>query len=274
MPELAKFGPIAGRKTRHRWSGSARRGMSSVFKRSCILIYLIAVALVSPIMMAGMSLRAHADPAQNSPAEMLQDGMEALIDRQIDLATQLFQQVMQAFPGTPEATHAERELGKMAGAGADDNGARTPGAEHGFNDSLRLSMAELRMKFAVEAGDRVFFAEDSAVIGGRARSLLEHQARWLIKRPELKITIVGRADEGNSPEEARDISNKRAEAVRDRLITNGVAASRIAIEARGIRDPVATCRSALCQAQNRHAETVIGTAAAAGISGGGETVSR
>jgi peptidoglycan-associated lipoprotein len=233
----------------------------------------MAAALLSPAMPGGVTLRAHADPTQNSPAEMLQDGLEALIERQTELATQLFEHVIQAFPGTPEATHAERELGKMSGA-TPDTAERTRNVESVANDGLRFSTAELRMKFAVEAGDRVFFAENSAVIGGRARSLLEQQARWLIKRPELKVTVVGRADDGNAPEAARDISTKRAEAVRDRLVANGVAVSRIAIEARGMRDPVATCRSALCQAQNRHAETIIGTAAAADISGGGGPVSR
>lgn len=131
----------------------------------------------------------------------------------------------------------------------------------------RVSDSELRLAFATEAGDRVFFAENSAVIGGRARALIEHQARWLAKRPDLKVTIVGRSDDGLPAEAARDIGEKRAAAVRDRLVANGVMPNRIAIETRGARDPVATCTSPLCQAQNRHAETVIGTTSAAGLPG-------
>jgi peptidoglycan-associated lipoprotein len=241
----------------------------TVSKYYFIAVWLMAAA-VSPALPGGFTLSARADPRQESPAEMLQDGLEALLDRQRELASRLFEQVMQVFPGTPEARRAERELGLITGAGSEANADQAPTRGSGIGESgLRFTTAELRMKFAVEAGDRVFFAENSAVIGGRARSLLEQQARWLNQRPELKVTIVGRADDGSAPEAARDVSTKRAEAVRDRLVENGVAANRIAIEARGMRDPVATCRSPLCRAQNRHAETIIGTEAAAGISSNG-----
>mgnify|MGYP003382059244 CR=1 FL=1 len=250
-----------------------------MFKLSQYFACLTTAALLSLAIPSGIAGLAHADPTEdssaeeNSPAEMLQDGLEALIERQTELATELFEQVIKVFPGTPEAKHAERELDKLADAKPDD-AEPVPNRNSISNDYLRFSTKELRMKFAVDVGDRVFFAENSAVIGGRARSLLEHQAHWLVKRPDLKITIVGRADEGNSAEAAREISTQRAEAVRDRLVAHGVAASRIAIEARGMRDPVATCRSALCQAENRHAETVIGTSAAADISGRAATVSQ
>jgi peptidoglycan-associated lipoprotein len=127
------------------------------------------------------------------------------------------------------------------------------------------------MRFATEAGDRVFFAENSAVIGGRARALIENQARWLASRQDLKITIIGRADDGGPENEARLLSAKRADAVRNVLVANGVAASRIVIDARGGRDPIATCSSPMCQAQNRQAETSIGGAV---ITGAGDDLER
>ena len=218
------------------------------------------LALALPLF-AGMSLNgAHADASRNAPGEMLQDGLDALFERQRDLAADLFAQLIAAFPGTPEASRAEHEL-----SGLSDRNLRTGEMPAGGPFVQRATDSELRMTFATDAGDRVFFAENSSVIGGRARALIEHQARWLVKRPDLRVTIVGRSDDGLANAAALDIAEKRAAAVRDRLVSNGVAAGRIAIETRGARDPVATCATPLCQAQNRHAETVIGTTSAAGL---------
>lgn len=221
------------------------------------LIRFAVLALAVPWIATAPLQFAKADPSQNAPGEMLQDGLDALFERQRDLAIDLFSHLIAAFPGSPEAKRAEQELRTLSG----NNGR----SEAAFVQ--RVSDSEVRMTFAKEAGDRVFFAENSSVIGGRARALIEHQARWLIKRPELKVTIVGRSDDGLPAEAARDIAEKRAAAVRDRLVANGVTAARVAIESRGARDPVATCTSALCQAQNRHAETVIGTTTAAELPG-------
>lgn len=223
------------------------------------LIRFVALALALPLFLLAPLHGAHADTSRNSPVEMLQDGLDALLERQRELAADLFSQLIAAFPGTPEASRAERELSSLSGR--DQQHPAAYEREQPFVQ--RATDSELRMTFATEAGDRVFFAEDSAVIGGRARALIEHQARWLLKRPDLKVTIVGRSDDGLSADAARDIAEKRAAAVRDRLVANGVIAGRIAIETRGARDPVATCATPLCQAQNRHAETVIGSTSAA-----------
>ena len=223
-------------------------------------IHLAMLALSLPLIAGVAAGTASADASRNAPGEMLQDGLDALFEHQRDLAADLFEQLIAAFPGTPEATRAERELNSLS---EDNQRAPANGVDAPFVQ--RASDAELRMTFATEAGDRVFFAENSAVIGGRARALIEHQARWLVKRPDLKVTIVGRSDDGLPAEAARDIAEKRAAAVRDRLVANGVTANRVAIETRGARDPIATCTSPLCQAQNRHAETVIGTTSAAGL---------
>lgn len=233
-----------------------------VDKRFHKSIRAAVLALAIPLLAAVPIVSASADASRNAPDEMLQDGLDALFEQQRDLAADLFNQLIAAFPGTPEASRAERELSALS-----DDDKQPRDAERAAPFVQRASDSELRLAFATEAGDRVFFAENSAVIGGRARALIEHQARWLAKRPDLKVTIVGRSDDGLPAEAARDIGEKRAVAVRDRLVANGVTPNRIAIETRGARDPVATCTSPLCQAQNRQAETVIGTTSAAGLPG-------
>ncbi|MEQ1669675.1 MAG: OmpA family protein [Hyphomicrobium sp.] len=221
-------------------------------RRSWLATGLAALAVLTSAI--ALTPQAHAEQSQQSAAEMLQDGLDALLDRQTDLAGQLFEQLMLTFPGSPESARAERELGVL---GTASRAERQPEEADVFAHRNPRDEPALRLKFAADAGDRVFFAENSAVIGGRARALLEHQARWLAVRKDLSITIIGRADDGASADASRELSAKRAEAVREKLIASGIAAARMQIDARGTRDPVATCRTDLCQAQNRHAETFI-----------------
>lgn len=235
----------------------------SVVKRAKIpILVAAAVALALPVLGARV-LPAYADQSAQSAAEILQDGLDALSDSQSDLATELFEHVIQSYPGSEESRRAEREL-RTLGVRLAPSQPVTPDAGSGFVRRTPESEQALRTKFAREAGDRVFFAENSAVIGGRARALIETQARWLTKRSNLRITIVGRADDSAPADASRDLSAKRAEAVRDKLVASGIALSRITLDARGTRDPVATCRSQLCQAQNRHVETVVTMGATSG----------
>ena len=125
----------------------------------------------------------------------------------------------------------------------------------------------LRRAFLRAGGDRVFFAENSASIGGRARAALEGQARWLKVRPNIKVTIISRADDGGSTTDSMALSQKRAQAVRDKLVESGLPADSVQIDARGDRDPISTCRTAQCQAQNRHVETFVSFVSGPAVSG-------
>ncbi len=191
--------------------------------------------------------------------ELLQDGIDALRDRRPDLARQIFQNLLASHPRSPAARKAAVELAKL------DQGSSSAGSagavEDAFSERPDAEVAEqirkLRFRLVSEVGDRVFFAESSAVIGGRARAVLEAQARWLKRSQSIGVTIIGRADDGGSSADATVLARQRAEVVRAKLIEAGIASERITIETRGNSDPVATCRTAICQAQNRHAETLL-----------------
>ncbi|MGQ0456248.1 MAG: OmpA family protein [Hyphomicrobium sp.] len=198
----------------------------------------------------------------------MDDGLEALKGNETELARRLFEHLIATFPGTAEAGRAALELEVMGGEGvvaeADARGAVVSpiGVAGG---SARI--AEFRRELLLDIGDRVFFSENSSEIGGRARAVIDHQARWLKKHPGLIVTVIGRADDGGTAEQASILAGQRAEAVRARLLAGGVEHDRVLIESRGDRDPLAVCRSALCQAQNRHVETMVGAARLAGQGG-------
>ena len=242
----------------------------AVFKRLSGVRALGLAMIPAMIVVAiafGPPVAAAADGAIGESADnLLQNGLEALADKQPDEARQFFDRILKVYPRSTAATSAERQLQRLDGGAGDavietepdgDGQDRRPSArEAGAGQQAKL----LRRTFVTDVGDRVFFAENSATIGGRARAVIEAEARWLKARPDVRIKIIGRADDGGSAEDGRLLSAKRAEAVRDKLIESGVAAERLVLEARGSQDPVATCRSPMCQAQNRIAETLVGPA--------------
>ena len=97
-----------------------------------------------------------------------------------------------------------------------------------WDQELRRNVS-IQSKLRVDAGDRVFFATGSAELGSRARSALAAQAKWLMRWREFEAAIEGHADEPGSEQENIVLSEQRAEAVRDRLIQEGVEPSRIAV---------------------------------------------
>ena len=123
-------------------------------------------------------------------------------------------------------------------------------------------------EFQSQVGDRVFFSDASAELGTRGRVALEAQAAWLLRNPTLSVIVEGHADDAGGITHNREVSQRRAEAVRRRLIHMGVAPERIGTVACGRERLIAQCADAECAAQNRRAVTVIGppvdTAAAAG----------
>ncbi|HWK32390.1 MAG TPA: OmpA family protein, partial [Hyphomicrobium sp.] len=115
----------------------------------------------------------------------------------------------------------------------------------------------IQAKLRVEAGDRIFFAPGSAELGSRARVALAAQAQWLIRWHKFETAIEGHADEPGTDEENVSLSVQRAEAVRQRLIAEGVDPARIAIVPMGRAVRLATCADVECRAQNRRAVTLV-----------------
>jgi peptidoglycan-associated lipoprotein len=183
--------------------------------------------------------------------------MDALADQADDSARRLLGQLVLDYPRSPEAIRAKRALAAL------DSGHR-PADERLTRADQAERIAQYRRAFLVDIGDRVFFAENSATIGGRARSILENQAHWLKSRPVLNVIVIGRADDGGDRNQAMALSRQRAEAVRDRLVSGGLGAERIELRAAGDKDPLALCTTALCQAQNRNVEVFISDAGRGG----------
>lgn len=224
-----------------------------MYKSYSSKIVLGVVSAVFAFMLAfPLSAIAEDDDGTNveTPAELLVDGMDAAADHASDSARKFFQKIIALYPASPEASRARRALSSLD----TDNGEEERAA-------IRADEAERTMQyrhaFLISVGDRVFFAENSATLGGRARSIIGNEARWLKVRPNLKVTVIGRADDGGDRHAAKTLSRERAEAVRDLLIKAGLDPARIEIRATGNDDRLAQCSTPLCRAENRNAEVFI-----------------
>lgn len=112
--------------------------------------------------------------------------------------------------------------------------------------------------FAQTLGDRVLFAVDQSTLSGEAIQTLNGQAQWLNNQGRSYAIIVeGHADEQGTREYNIALGDRRATAVQNYLISQGVSAGRIRTVSYGKERPVATCAADSCWSQNRRAVTVL-----------------
>ena len=136
-------------------------------------------------------------------------------------------------------------MGACANKNGDLNsmaGAATPGSQQDF---------------VVNVGDRVFFDSDQTELSQQAINTLEKQAQWLQQYPRYTFTIEGHADERGTREYNIALSAKRAQSVRNFLVSRGISASRMRPISYGKERPVAVCNDISCWSQNRRAVTVL-----------------
>lgn len=93
------------------------------------------------------------------------------------------------------------------------------------------------------------------------RPILDRFATTLNQNPVTTVKIVGHTDSTGSDAVNMPLSVNRAAATRDYLVARGVAASRIAIDGRGPREPIADNGSVAGRAMNRRVEIFVAEAA-------------
>ncbi len=98
------------------------------------------------------------------------------------------------------------------------------------------------------------FDFDKATIRPDARPVLDEAVRTLRDEPGIIVIAEGHTDSVGSEQYNQRLSLRRAEAVKDYLVRNGIEASRIRVEGRGESDPVASNATAEGRAQNRRVE--------------------
>jgi peptidoglycan-associated lipoprotein len=111
--------------------------------------------------------------------------------------------------------------------------------------------------FVVNVGDRVLFEEDQSDITSIGQETLNKQAQWLKAYPRYTVTVEGHADERGTRDYNFALGQRRAQAVRDYLMAQGISGGRMKTISYGKERPVATCNDNSCWSQNRRAVTVL-----------------
>ncbi len=112
-------------------------------------------------------------------------------------------------------------------------------------------------EFNNRVGDTVHFETDSPELTAEGRSIVNGQAVWLRQYSNYPVVIEGHADERGTREYNIALGAKRAETVKNFLISQGIDPRRFRTMSYGKERPVAVCDNISCWSQNRRAVTVI-----------------
>lgn len=98
------------------------------------------------------------------------------------------------------------------------------------------------------------FKFDSAVIKEGSLERVDKFSDFLKCTPDYKAQIIGHTDSKGSEAYNIKLSQRRADAVRNRIIENGVSPEKVTTSARGESEPIATNKTREGRAQNRRIE--------------------
>lgn len=121
-------------------------------------------------------------------------------------------------------------------------GAIVPGSQEDFRRSV--------------TSDTVLFGLDAFDIDPEARAILDTQAQWLQRYPNVRISVEGHCDERGTREYNLALGERRANAAKNYLAARGVNPARIATISYGKERPAALGSDDASYAQNRRAVTV------------------
>ena len=112
-------------------------------------------------------------------------------------------------------------------------------------------------EFRVTVGDRIFFGYDRFDLTPEARAILERQAAWLRRYPNVRILVEGNCDERGTREYNLALGARRAAAARDYLVSLGIAGDRMTTASYGKERPMDPRSNEQAWSVNRNAHSTI-----------------
>ena len=134
-------------------------------------------------------------------------------------------------------------------------GSSSDSPSYEYGDSKQ---ANLQAYLQNEIGDRVYFETDKHNINSASAYVLETQANWLKSTPGFQILVEGHCDERGTREYNLALGERRANSVKEFLVSLGVDAGRVSVISYGKERPAASGSTSESWAENRRAVTVVG----------------
>jgi outer membrane protein OmpA-like peptidoglycan-associated protein len=127
----------------------------------------------------------------------------------------------------------------------------------GGSCSATATIAESQKFVLTEKGRKVLFDFNKATLKPAAISQLAAVLQALRDQPGAQVLVVGHTDSVGSDAYNMGLSQRRADAVANYLVQNGVPRQSIRTEAKGESEPVASNANAQGRAQNRRVEITL-----------------
>ncbi|MFY7993568.1 MAG: peptidoglycan-associated lipoprotein Pal [Bacteriovoracaceae bacterium] len=137
-----------------------------------------------------------------------------------------------------------------------DADALANGAD-GANNGLTLELNGDSDSNTAGGLQTVYFAFDSSTLGESTKASLTANAEFLKANATVDVQVEGHADERGGRQYNLALGERRAKAVRDHLVANGVASKRISIISYGKEKPMAEGHDESAWSKNRRANFVI-----------------
>lgn len=165
----------------------------------------------------------------------------------------------EAMAAKASARNAQAEA-EAARAEADSARAQADAAR-AQADRLRQQINDLNAKqtergLVITLGD-VLFATGKADLKGGASANLGRLVAFLNQYPERTVTVEGHTDSTGTDAVNRDLSQRRADAVKNYLVTAGIAPERIESVGKSSYMPIADNKTVTGRQQNRRVEIII-----------------
>ena len=141
--------------------------------------------------------------------------------------------------------------GASAGGGGGPSETYTPPLSGGPASVRPGSQEDL----VVNVGDRIYFGFDKFNLKADARQTLDKQGVWLKANPSVTVTIEGHCDERGTREYNLALGDRRANSVKDYLVSLGVNPARLKTISYGKERPVAMGSNDAAWGQNRRGVT-------------------
>ena len=106
-------------------------------------------------------------------------------------------------------------------------------------------------------GPDVMFEFDSFTLGDTQRSQLQTKAGFLRQRGTLRASIEGHADARGTNEYNLSLGQKRADAVKDYLVSLGIPADRLSTLSKGEEQQVCAEQNEGCWSRNRRGHFIV-----------------
>ncbi len=117
-------------------------------------------------------------------------------------------------------------------------------------------LVDLNNRFSADVTPMVNFEFDSAVLDGAARAILDQQAAWIRQFPEIRFRVYGHTDLVGSDAYNKSLGLRRARAVVNYLVRQGVNRSRLeAVASFGETQPLIATQDR--ERQNRRTVTEV-----------------